>query len=138
MERGSLPTAHHLKDSEGGSSTHLSPTETNIASGDGGPPPPKTKRTSAVWDSFTVSENDPSKAICKLCKSKLSRDNAANMVKALTEYGHIRCMSHTLHLVVIKALEKDRVVTSLLSKARIISGHVHRSSKASNMSCKHS
>ncbi len=59
-------------------------------------------------------------------------DNAANMVKALTEYGHIRCMSHTLHLVVIKALEKDRVVTSLLSKARSISGHVHRSSKASN------
>ncbi len=357
-----------LQDSEGqisdnensGSSTHLSPTETNIASGDGGPPPLKIKRTSAVWNSFTVSENDPSKAICKLCKSKLSRgrdakhynttslhnhllyvhhmrkptvsatssssplpsrvtgvqlgaakgshssssspiltafaakqpfsanhprskqitemigkmictdlepfsvverrgfktlvgflepkykipsrhyfsrtvvpelyeamrgelvqslkaaeggvinlttdlwtsnhnahaylcltghwcervgeasvqrkagllnvgvldiehtsnnilcclkekmreweesvgqsvtiqfvvsDNAANMVKALTEYGHIRCMSHTLHLVVIKALEKDRVVTSLLSKARSISGHVHRSSKASN------
>ena len=59
-------------------------------------------------------------------------DNAANMVKALTEYGHIRCVSHTLHLVVIKVLEKDRVVTSLLSKARSISGHVHRSSKASN------
>ncbi|RXN24940.1 zinc finger BED domain-containing 4 [Labeo rohita] len=59
-------------------------------------------------------------------------DNAANMVKALTEYGHIRCVSHMLHLVVIKALEKDRVGTSLLSKARIISGHVHRSSKASN------
>lgn len=37
-----------------------------------------------------------------------------------------------LHLVVIKALEKDRVGTSLLSKARSISGHVHRSSKASN------
>ncbi len=59
-------------------------------------------------------------------------DNAANMVKALTEYGHIRCVSHTRHLVVIKALKKDRVVTSLLSKARRISGHVHRSSKASN------
>lgn len=49
-------------------------------------------------------------------------DNAANMVKALTECGHIRCVSHTLHLVVIKALEKDRVVTALLSKARSISG----------------
>lgn len=59
-------------------------------------------------------------------------DNAASMVKALTEDEHIRCVSHLLHLVVIKALEKDRVGTSLLSKARIISGHVHRSSKASN------
>ena len=54
------------------------------------------------------------------------------MVKALTEYGHNCCVSHTLHLVVIKALEKNRVVTSLLSKVRSISGHVHRSSKASN------
>ncbi len=344
-------------------STHLAPTETSIASGDGGPPPPKTKRTSAVWDSFTVCENDPSKAMCKLCKSKISRgrdpkhynttslhnhllyvhhmrkpavsatssstspgsipsqdtgvqlgaakgspssssspiltafaakqpfsanhpqskkitemigkmictdlepfsvverrgfkslvaflepkykipsrhhfsrtvvpelyeamrgelvqslkaadggvinlttdlwtsnhnahaylcitghwcervgessvqrkagllnvgvldiehtannilcclkekmreweesvgqpvrvkfvvsDNAANMVKALSEFGHIRCMSHTLHLVVIKALEQDRIVTSLLSKARGISGYIHRSSKANN------
>ncbi|XP_070410113.1 zinc finger BED domain-containing protein 4-like [Nothobranchius furzeri] len=41
-------------------------------------------------------------------------------------------MSHTLHLVVIKALEQDRIVTSLLSKARNISGYIHRSSKANN------
>ncbi|KAK0132615.1 Zinc finger BED domain-containing protein 4 [Merluccius polli] len=67
-----------------------------------------------------------------LLVSLLQYDNAANMVKALTEYGHIRCVSHTLHLVVVKALEKARVVTSLLSKARSISGHVHHSSKASN------
>ncbi|XP_070409529.1 zinc finger BED domain-containing protein 4-like [Nothobranchius furzeri] len=59
-------------------------------------------------------------------------DNAANMVKALSEFGHIRCMSHTLHLVVIKALEQDRIVASLLSKARSISGYIHRSSKANN------
>ncbi|KAA0721534.1 hypothetical protein E1301_Tti019433 [Triplophysa tibetana] len=76
-----------LQDSEGqisdyensGSSTLLSPTETNIASGDGGPPPLKIKWTSAVWNSFIVSENYPSKAICKLCKSKES-----NMGKAPT------------------------------------------------------
>ncbi|XP_077421639.1 zinc finger BED domain-containing protein 4-like isoform X2 [Vanacampus margaritifer] len=60
-------------------------------------------------------------------------DNAAILVKAFSEIGHIPCVSHTLHLVVIKALEqKDEMVTSLLSKARRISGYVHRSSKANN------
>lgn len=63
-------------------------------------------------------------------------DNAANVVRAFSEYGQIhaciRYMSHTLHSVVIKALERDRMVTSLLSKAKSISGHIHRSTKASN------
>lgn len=60
-------------------------------------------------------------------------DNAADMVKALRDYGHnICCVSHTLHLVVTKALELDRIVTSLLSKSRSISGFIHRSSKATN------
>ena len=83
-----------LQDSEGGSSTHLSPTETNIASGDGGPPPPKTKRTSAVWDSFTVSENDPSKAICKLCKSKLSRGRDAKHYNTTSLHNHLLYAHH--------------------------------------------
>lgn len=37
-----------------GSSTHLSPTETNIASGDGGPPPLKIKRTSAASGTISL------------------------------------------------------------------------------------
>lgn len=77
-----------------GSSTHLSATETNIASGDGGPPPPKTKRTSTVWDSFTVSENDPSKAICKLCKSKLSRGRDAKHYNTTSLHNHLLYVHH--------------------------------------------
>ncbi len=91
-----------LQDSEGqisdnensGSSTHLSPTETNIASGDGGPPPLKIKRTSAVWNSFTVSENDPSKAICKLCKSKLSRGRDAKHYNTTYLHNHLLYVHH--------------------------------------------
>ena len=87
-----------LQDSEGqisdnennGSSTHLSPTETNIASG-GGPPPPKTKRTSAVWNSFTVSENDPSKTLCKF---KLSRGRDAKHYNTTSLHNHLLYIHH--------------------------------------------
>lgn len=52
-------------------------------------------------------------------------DNAANVVEALSNYVHIHCISHMLHLVVNKALELDRIVTSLLSQVRSISGFIH-------------
>ncbi len=75
-------------------STHLAPTETSIASGDGGPPPPKTKRTSAVWDSFTVCENDPSKAMCKLCKSKISRGRDPKHYNTTSLHNHLLYVHH--------------------------------------------
>lgn len=88
-----------LQDSEGqisdnensGSITLLSPTETNIASGDGGPPPLKIKSTSAVWNSFTVSET---KAICKLCKSKLSRGRDAKHYNTTSLHNHLLYVHH--------------------------------------------
>ena len=53
----------------------LSDDDDNIAScgGYSSGPTPKKKKTSIVWESFTVSESDPSKAICNICKSKISR-----------------------------------------------------------------
>ncbi|CAM4572959.1 unnamed protein product [Leuciscus chuanchicus] len=63
-----------------------------------------------------------------------TQDNATNMVKAMDDgnYVHIRCMAHTLHLVVTAALKECRGVTNVILIARKITGFVHRSNKAVN------
>ena len=47
-------------------------------------------------------------------------------------YVHIRCMVHTLHLVVTAALKECQGVTNVILIARKITGFVHRSNKAVN------
>ena len=61
-------------------------------------------------------------------------ENATNMVKAMADgnYVHIRCMVHTLHLVVTAALKECQGVTNVILIARKITGFVHRSNKAVN------
>ena len=60
------------------------------------------------------------------------RDNAANMIKGLTDCGlpHYGCFAHTLQLVIHDAIFAQRVVIDLLATSRSIVGHFRRSNLA--------
>lgn len=57
-------------------------------------------------------------------------DNAANMVKAMTNNGHIHCMAHCLHLVVSGALQVCLNLGHVIYAYRKMVGFFHRSNKA--------
>ena len=63
-------------------------------------------------------------------------DNGSNMVKALRDgnFTNIRCMAHTINLMVQNALRhSDSNVENLLSKARTLVSHFRRSSRCAEM-----
>lgn len=59
-------------------------------------------------------------------------NNTCNMVKAMSESGfeHVRCMAHSLHLIVTAAIEECHGVVSVINTARQITNTVHMSNKA--------
>lgn len=59
-------------------------------------------------------------------------NNTWSMVKAVSDSGfeHIRCMAHSLHLIVTGAIEECDGVVSVINTARQITNAVHMSNKA--------
>lgn len=60
-------------------------------------------------------------------------NNTCNMVKAMSDSGfeHIRCMAHSIHLIVTGAIEECSGVVSVINTARQITNTVHMSNEAS-------
>ncbi|XP_049437940.1 zinc finger BED domain-containing protein 4-like [Epinephelus fuscoguttatus] len=59
-------------------------------------------------------------------------NNTCNMVEAMSDSGfeHIRCMAHSLHLIVTGAIEECHGVVSVINTARQITNTVHMSNTA--------
>ncbi|XP_068588825.1 zinc finger BED domain-containing protein 4-like [Cebidichthys violaceus] len=62
----------------------------------------------------------------------LVTNNTSNMVKAVSDSGfeHIRCMAHSIHLIVTGAIEECHGVVTAINTARRITNTVHMSTKA--------
>ncbi|XP_068454296.1 zinc finger BED domain-containing protein 4-like [Clinocottus analis] len=62
----------------------------------------------------------------------LVTNNASNMVKAMSSSGfqHIRCMAHSIHLIVTGAIEECHGVFTVINTARRITNAIHMSNKA--------
>ncbi|GAA6110434.1 zinc finger BED domain-containing protein 4-like isoform X1 [Tachysurus ichikawai] len=92
-------------------------------------PPTSTNSSSQPCSAKPSTSTKPSSQPCSA-----PANNATNMVKAMADgnYVHIRCMAHTLHLVVTAALKECWGVTNVILIARKITGFVHRSNKAVN------
>ena len=54
----------------------------------------KKRKTSTVWESFTVSERDPSKAICHICDAKISRGRDPKHFNTTALHNHL-----SVHLI---------------------------------------
>ncbi|XP_073326308.1 zinc finger BED domain-containing protein 4-like [Pagrus major] len=59
-------------------------------------------------------------------------NNTCNMVKTMSDSGyvHIRCMAHSLHLIVTGAIEECHGVVSVINTARQITKTVHMSNES--------
>lgn len=70
--------------------------------------------------------------LCRFTVGFVVTNNTCNMVKAMSESGfeHIRCMAHSLHLIVTGAIEECHGVVSVINAARQITNTVHMSNKA--------
>ena len=106
---------------------------------------PQFERKSAMLHAQPFDGSHTGEAICtsinqmlqlwELSKDRihlLIRDNAANMVKGITDAGlpHIGCFAHTLQLVIHDAILSQRAVSDMLATSRRIIGHFRRSNLA--------
>lgn len=69
---------------------------------------------------------------CRFSVGYFVTNNSCNMVKAMSDSGfeHLRCMAHSLHLIVTGAIEECHGVVNVINTARQITNTVHMSNKA--------
>lgn len=69
---------------------------------------------------------------CRFTVGSFVTNNTCNMMKAMSDSGfeHIRCMPHSLHLIVTGSIEECHGVVSVINTARQITNTVHMSNKA--------
>ena len=105
----------------------------------------KFERKSAILFAQPFDSSHTGEAICKMVLQMLQlwelgkerihlviRDNAANMVKGMTDAGlpDLGCFAHTLQLVIHDGILSQRVVIDMLATSRKIVGHFRRSNLA--------
>ena len=103
------------------------------------------ERKSAILHAQPFDGSHTGEAICQtilkmlqswdLSKDKVHlviRDNAANMIKGITDAGlqNLGCFAHTLQLVINDGVLSQRIVIDMLATSRKIVGHFRRSTLA--------